>query len=256
MLTDPLFYATAVPAVILVGLSKGGLGGAMALLGVPLMALVIPPVQAAAILLPILIVMDIVGLWTWRRESDPKTLAIMLPGAVLGILIGWLTAAYVTETMIRLIVGIVALIFSLDYARRRWGEAAKGVEGRPHNRAAGTFWGTLAGFTSFVSHAGGPPYQIYALPLRQAPGIYVGTSVRFFAVVNAVKVIPYFALGQFDASNLATSAVLLPLAPVATLAGAWAVRRLKAETFYPLMYAMVFLAALKLIWDGLGGTVG
>jgi uncharacterized membrane protein YfcA len=256
MLTDPLFYAAAVPAVILVGLSKGGLGGAMALLGVPLMALVIPPVQAAAILLPILIVMDMVGLWTWRRESDPKTLLIMLPGAVLGILIGWLTAAYVTETMIRLIVGIVALIFSLDYARRRWGEAAKDAAGRPHNRVSGAFWGTLAGFTSFVSHAGGPPYQIYALPLRQPPGIYVGTSVRFFAVVNAVKVIPYFALGQFDASNLATSAVLLPLAPVATLAGAWAVRRLKAEVFYPLMYAMVFLAALKLIWDGASGMAG
>lgn len=257
MLTDPLFYMAAVPAVILIGLSKGGLGGAMALLGVPLMALVVPPVQAAAILLPILIAMDIVGLWTWRAHGDGGTLRIMLPGAVFGIVVGWLTAAHVTETMIRLIVGIVALAFFLDYLRRRRsGSDAAGASGRGHNRLAGGFWGTVAGFTSFVSHAGGPPYQIYTLPLRQDPRVFVGTSVRFFAAVNVVKVVPYFALGQFDHSNVATSAVLLPLAPLATLAGAWLVRRMRVETFYPLMYAMVFVAAIKLIWDGLFGILG
>jgi uncharacterized protein len=259
MLDDPLFYAVAVPAVILVGLSKGGLGGAMALLGVPIMALVMPPVQAAAILLPILIVMDIVGLWAWRHHSDRRTLAIMLPGALVGIAVGWATAAFVTDAMIRLIVGTVALLFFIDYLRGRWRSRRHrgGVEeGAPHNALKGGFWGTLAGFTSFVSHAGGPPYQIYALPLRHDPRIYTGTSTRFFAVVNAVKLVPYFALGQFDASNLQASAVLLPLAPIATLAGAWVVRRLKPQVFYPIMYAMVLLAALKLIWDGTRGFLG
>jgi len=112
-------------------------------------------------------------------------------------------------------------------------------------------WGALAGFTSFVSHAGGPPYQIYTLPLRQDPKTYTGTSVRFFAIINAIKLVPYFALGQFDATNLSTSLVLAPLAPVATLAGAYIVKRMKPDIFYPFMYAMVLLAALKLIWDGL-----
>ena len=252
MMTDPFFYAAAIPAVILVGLSKGGFGGAMALLGVPLMALAVSPVQAAAILLPILIVMDMVSLWTWRSHKDNKTLVIMLPGAVIGIAIGWATAAWVTAPMVRLIVGAVALWFVWRYlvqiiaARRSGNEQAS----RGHQPVQGTLWGALAGFTSFVSHAGGPPYQIYTLPLRQDPKTYTGTSVRFFAIINAIKLVPYFALGQFDMTNLSTSLALAPLAPVATLAGAFIVRRMKPDIFYPFMYVMVFFTALKLIWDG------
>lgn len=252
MMTDPFFYATAIPAVILVGLSKGGFGGAMALLGVPLMALAISPVQAAAILLPILIVMDMVSLWSWRSHKDNRTLVIMVPGALAGIAIGWATAAWVTDPMIRLIVGAVALWFVWRYLVQTViaprGGAAPVARG--HRPAQGMLWGALAGFTSFVSHAGGPPYQIYTLPLRQDPKTYTGTSVRFFAIINAIKLVPYFALGQFDATNLSTSLALAPLAPVATLAGAYIVKRMKPDIFYPFMYVMVLLAALKLIWDG------
>lgn len=252
MMTDPIFYAAAIPAVIMVGLSKGGFGGAMALLGVPLMALAISPVQAAAILLPILIVMDIVSLWSWRSHKDTRTLVIMLPGALIGIAIGWATAAWVTVAMIKLIVGAVALWFVWRYVQQTLVANRSGAAPAPHGHkpVQGIFWGTLAGFTSFVSHAGGPPYQIYTLPLRQDPKTYTGTSVRFFAIINAVKLVPYFALGQFDATNLSTSLVLAPLAPVATLAGAYIVRRMKPDIFYPFMYVMVLLAALKLIWDG------
>jgi uncharacterized membrane protein YfcA len=252
MMTDPFFYAAAIPAVVMVGLSKGGFGGAMALLGVPLMALAIPPVQAAAILLPILIVMDMVSLWTWRGHKDNKTLVIMLPGALIGITIGWATAAWVTAPMVRLIVGTVALWFVLQYVAQVFVAARSGNRQKPrqHRPAQGTFWGTLAGFTSFVSHAGGPPYQMYTLPLRQDPKIYTGTSVRFFAAINAIKLVPYFALGQFDVTNLSTSLALAPLAPVATLAGAFIVKRMKPDIFYPFMYVMVFLTALKLISDG------
>ncbi|TKT75380.1 sulfite exporter TauE/SafE family protein [Aquamicrobium sp. LC103] len=248
LLSDPWFYAAAIPSVILVGLSKGGLGGAMALIGVPLMSLVVPPVQAAAIMLPILIAMDMVSLWTWRGERDPVTLRLMLPGAMLGIGIGWLTAAVVTAGAVRLIVGIVALAFFLRWLSQRW---AKSPVMTSHSAPKAWFWSTISGFTSFVAHAGGPPYQVYALPLRQRPALYVGTSVIFFAVVNAVKLVPYFALGQFDATNLTASAVLLPLAPFATLTGAWLVRRMKPDVFYPFMYWMIFIVSAKLIWDGM-----
>ncbi|MCY0096534.1 sulfite exporter TauE/SafE family protein [Hoeflea ulvae] len=253
MMTDPFFYATAIPAVILVGLSKGGFGGAMALLGVPLMALTISPVQAAAILLPILIVMDMVSLWTWRSHKDTRTLVIMLPGALVGIGIGWITAAWVTVAMIKLIVGAVALWFVWRYVAQNLAAARNGAEhaARGHRPVQGVLWGTLSGFTSFVSHAGGPPYQMYTLPLRQDPKTYTGTSVRFFTIINAVKLAPYFALGQFDSTNLSTSLALAPLAPVATLGGAYIVKRMKPDIFYPFMYAMVLLAALKLIWDGM-----
>ncbi|MCK5748236.1 sulfite exporter TauE/SafE family protein [Oricola sp.] len=248
-ITDPLFYAAAIPAVIFVGLSKGGFGGAMALIGLPLMALVVSPIKAAAIMLPILIVMDIVSLWTWRGVFDPKTLKIMLPAGMVGIGIGWATASWVTAGEVRLLVGTVALLFAADYLRQRL--FVRNAEAKPHNAVKGTFWGMIAGFTSFVSHAGGPPYQFYALPLGQEPKLYVGTSVIFFAIVNAVKLLPYFALGQFDPGNLATSAVLMPIAPVATLAGAWIVRRIDRTIFYPFMYMMIFLVGLKLVYDGM-----
>lgn len=246
-ITDPLFYALAVPAVVIVGLSKGGFGGAIALLGVPLMSLAIPPVQAAGILLPILVVMDMVGLAAYRGTFDKKSLAILLPAAFAGIAIGYFTAAYVTDGHVRLIVGLVALAFALNYY---FGTARRG-EARPHRPWLGRLWGMVAGFTSFVSHTGGPPFQMYMLPLRLAPTLFAGTAVIFFSAVNAVKLVPYFLLGQFDTTNLATSAVLLPLAPLATLAGVWLVRVVNPQTFYRITYAMVLAISFKLIWDGL-----
>ena len=254
LLADPWFYAAAIPAVILVGLSKGGFGGAMGFVGVPLMALVMSPVQGAAILLPILVLMDVVSLWTWRGVYDRQTLAVMLPGSVAGISIGWLTAAVVTADMVRFIVGTVAILFVARWlyhlVRHGSNHAAE------PSRAAGTLWGAVAGFTSFVAHVGGPPFQIYALPLKMDPKVFTGTSVIFFAITNAMKLIPYFALGQFDATNLTASAVLMPVAPLATLAGAWLVRRMRPEIFYPFTYGTVALIAAKLIYDGLSSLSG
>ena len=254
LLTDPWFFAAAVPSVILVGLGKGGFGGAMALIGVPVMALVMSPVQAAAILLPILIGMDIVSLWTWRGTYDRKTLAYLLPGGILGIAIGWATAAFVTVAMVRLIVGTVAMVFFLRWLTLRVRGSDR--DPRPQSVWRGTLWGAVSGFTSFVAHAGGPPYQVYAMPLRQAPALYAGTSVVFFAIINAAKLVPYFALGQFDATNLTASAVLMPVAALATLAGAFVVRRMKPEFFYNFMYTMVFVVASKLIYDGVTDILG
>jgi uncharacterized membrane protein YfcA len=251
LLTNPWFYAAAVPAVVLVGLSKGGFGGAVGFVGVPLMALVMPPVQAAAILLPILCLMDVAAVWTWWGVYDRRMLLDMLPGAVAGIGLGWLTAAVVTEEMVRLIVGAVALAFVLRWLYLKLRHGADHAA-RP-NRLAAAFWGAVAGFTSFVAHVGGPPFQVYALPLRLDPKILSGTTAIFFAVTNALKLIPYFALGQFDATNLAASLALMPLAPLATMAGAWLVRRMRPEIFYPFTYATVAVVAVKLVWDSLAG---
>lgn len=251
MITDPLFYAVAVPAVILIGLAKGGFAGALAMLGVPLMSLVISPVQAAGILLPILIAMDVFALWAYRRTWHAGHLKILIPAACIGITVGWLTAEYVSEAHVRLIVGVVALLFTLDY----WiGWRAAG-DGRPHT-GQGVFWGAIAGFTSFVSHAGGPPLQMYLLPRRLEPVYFVGTSVIFFIVVNWLKVIPYAALGQLGTGNLATSLVLAPLAPLSIFAGVKLVKIINPETFYRIAYVAVFIISLKLIWDGLGATFG
>jgi uncharacterized membrane protein YfcA len=253
LITDPWFYYVAIPAVILVGLSKGGLAGGVGFVGVPLMALAVSPVQAAAILLPILCVMDAASLWTWRGVYDRRTLVEMLPGGILGVGLGWLLAAVVTVGVVKLIVGLVAAVFvgRALYRHLRQGGVARAAR----NRAAATFWGAVSGFTSFVAHTGGPPYQIYALPLRLDPKVLAGTTAIFFTIINAIKLVPYFALGQFDAVNLATSAVLMPLAPLSTFAGAWLVRRIRPDLFYALTYVTVGLIAVKLIYDAVADLV-
>ncbi|MBO0662962.1 sulfite exporter TauE/SafE family protein [Jiella sp. MQZ9-1] len=246
MITDPIFYALAVPAVVLVGLSKGAFGGTATLAGVPLMAIAVDPVTAAAILLPILVVMDIVSLLAWRGRFDRGVIATMLPAAAVGVLAGYLTAAMVSPDGFRLTIGLIAIWFFANW-----------YFGHRHQRPArdpqpvkGAVWGMLAGFSSFVSHAGGPPFQIYVVPLRLSPQLFAGTSVVFFAAVNAVKLLPYAMLGEFSAANLATSAILLPLAPLSTLAGVWLVKRIDPELFYRLIYWMLLPIGLKLAYDG------
>jgi uncharacterized membrane protein YfcA len=246
MITDPWFYAIAIPAMLILGLAKGGFG-IVGLLVVPILAIVISPVQAAGITLPILVLSDIVALISYRRLYDKRLLLIMLPGGMVGILIGWLTAAWVTEDEIRFIVGIVSVAFALNY----WFRHRRNPVSHEHDPVRGAFWGAVAGFTSFVSHAGGPPFQIYAAPLGLDPRIFAGSSVIFFAVVNAVKTIPYFFLGQFSADNLLASAILLPVSIPATLFGVWLVKRFKPELFYKLVYWLIFLVGLFLVWESL-----
>lgn len=251
-LPDPMFFAAAIPAVALVGMSKGGLGGAFALIGVPLMALVVSPVDAAAIFLPILIVMDMVALYAWRHHNDRKLLLMFLPGGMIGVALGWATSALVPPDALRFVIAMSMIIFAGRYFYQTYGpRAGDQIEPLPHRWTPAMIWGTLCGYGSFVAHAGGPPFQIYALPMKLDPKAYTGASVRFFALVNAIKVIPYVALGALDTKNLSISLTLLPVALVSTVAGAMIVRRLKPDVFYPLAYGLGLLASLKLLYDAL-----
>lgn len=250
MITDPLFYLAAVPAVIILGLAKGGFG-AIGVIVVPIIAIVISPVQAAGIVLPILVLSDIVGLVSYRKSFDKRTVAVFLPGAMVGIVIAWFAVSWVSEDMVRLIVGIIAIGFSVWFFLRR--QVTEAVSHHPGNA---TFWGTIAGFTSFFAHAGGPPFQVYAGPLKLEPRLFAGTMIYVFAVINAVKLVPFFLLGQFDATNLATSAILLPISVPATLFGIWLVRRTRAETYYPVIYALMMVVGVYLAGDAILSFVG
>lgn len=252
MIEDPFFYAVAIPAVILFGLSKSGLGAALSIPCVPLIALAVPPLDAAAILLPIIIAMDATAVWRFRGSFDRTTLWITIPTGILGVGIGWLLAAYITEAHVRLIIGVIAVSFALSY----WFGGGQSAEAQPHKPNKGRFWSAISGFTSFVSHSGGVPFQMYTLPMKFDPLMLVGTSVMFFAVINAVKLVPYFALGTLSAQNLTTSLVLAPLAPVSILVGAWLVSRIPKGPFYHLTYACVLIVGLKMLWDGGTGLLG
>lgn len=244
IISDPFFYLVAIPAVISLGLAKGGFGG-LSTASTPLMALYLPPLEAAALLLPVLIVQDIISVYVYRRDWDTANLKIMLPGAVIGMAAGWLIASHVSDNAVRITVGLIGLVFVLNV----WLKRAV-IEPVRMNKAGGVFWGALAGFTSFMTQAGGPPFQVYVLPQRLPKLVFVGTATIFFAVVNALKIVPYFMLGQFTSANFATSMVLLPLAIAANFAGIWLVRNTPTEMFYQIAYALLLIISLTLLWQG------
>jgi uncharacterized membrane protein YfcA len=240
------FYVAAVPAVILVGLAKGGFSG-VGILALPLLALVVSPVQAAAIMLPILMVQDAVSVYAYRKTFDKQNLIRLIPGACFGIALGYALAAYVSDAAVLLAVGVISFVF----AARQWWMSRKGPppQAKP-SVAGGWLWGGISGFTSMIIHAGGPPFQVYTLPQRLPPLVYAGTSSIYFAIINWIKVAPYFALGQFTNENMLTALVLFPVAIASTFAGVQLVRRVSAERFYALIYALLAVIGAKLIWDG------
>ncbi|RJQ11233.1 MAG: sulfite exporter TauE/SafE family protein [Dehalococcoidia bacterium] len=248
ILHDPAFYAVASIAVLLVGIGKGGFGGGLGSVGVPIMALAIPATQAAAILLPVLCLMDLVGLITYRQRFDRRMMRMLFPGAVLGIALGAATFAVTSDHVVGLLVGALAVGFTLD----RWfGPRLRRIEetaARP-GPAKAAFWSSLAGYTSFVAHAGGPPLNVLLLPQRLDKSVYVGTTVMFFALANYVKLIPYAVIGQFEGVNLGTSLLLAPLAPVGFGLGYLFNQRVDEGMFYRIAYGALFLTGLKLLWD-------
>ena len=246
MITDPIFYAVAIPAVILLGLAKGGFSG-IGTLAVPLITLVTSPMQAASITLPILIVQDAVSVWVFRGTWDGKILAFAIPSAAVGILLGYLLAAHVSPAAVELAVGLTSVVFG---ARQLWTQW-RGIV-RPHqsSRAAGVFWSATSGFTSQIAHAGGLPFQIYMFSLRIDRDVFIGTCALYFAAVNWLKVPAYAALGQFTRANLATSFALFPVAVASTIAGAWLVRRVSGARFFTAMYIVLLVVGMKLAWSG------
>ena len=246
---DWAFAAVSAVAVTLMGLSKGGFAG-LSVLSMPLMALVLPPTQAAAIMLPILLLQDVVSVVAYRRDWDARLLAIILPGAVVGTGLGYLFAARIHPGAVTLTVGLIAFLFagrSLFFT--------KIVEGPPRggHPAAGLFWASVGGFTSFVSHSGSPPLQVFLLPLRLPPRLYAGVNTMYFAFANVMKVLPYFLLGQFSTDNLSISASLAPVAVLSALLGVWLVRRVSGERFYTIILWLTLGVGVKLIWDGARG---
>ncbi len=243
---DLFFYGIAVVAVVLTGLAKGGFAG-VGQLATPLLALAVSPVRAAAILLPILVVQDAVGVIAFRKSWDGRILAIMLPGAALGIVGGYLFASEVSIAAIAGVLGVISIVFAgYQLARRRSITVAAPSNSPP---AVGFICGVASGFTSQIAHAGIPPFQIWVLPKRLSPPVLVGTNAIFFAVVNWLKVPAYAALGQFTYDNLRESLILMPVAIVSTFAGVWLVKRVSAEGFYTAIYLFMVAVGGQLLWE-------
>lgn len=245
------FWALATLSAVFVGMGKGGLP-VVGMLAVPVMSLVMSPVVAAGMLLPVYVVSDMFGLYAYRHDFDLRVIVIVGLGMTLGVVAGWATATIVPEALVTALVGLIGAVFALNLVLRRGRE----VPARQADVGRGVFWGTVTGFTSFVSHSGGPPFQVYVLPLRLTKMAFAGTSTIAFAYVNVIKLIPYWALGQINLQSLGIAAVLMVPAALAVFAGVRLVRILPEKLFFQLVTWALLLLSIKLIVDGVGGLIG
>jgi len=246
LITDPFFYAVAIPAVLLLGVSKSGFGAGFGSLAVPMMAMSVTVPQAAAILMPVLLLMDLLGIAVFRKDFDKALLKFLIPFALIGTLIGALLFKLLDTNVVAGLVGAFTLLF----LAQRLVFPPK-PDSPPPSRWLGAILTITSGFTSFIAHAGGPPISAYVIPLRLSPIKFTATLAFLFFVINLSKWIPYAWLGLLDVRNLSTSLVLLPLAPIGVWIGVRFARRVSPVLFYRLLYGGMFLTGCKLLWDGL-----
>ena len=248
LLADPFTLTMAVLAVIVLGLAKGGLAG-LGALATPLLALAIAPASAAALLLPVLLVQDVVSVWSYRRTWSGWIIGWMLPGALIGVVLASLFAAAVPEENVLLALGLITALFGLY---RLWAERGGRIVAASNSPGwVGTLFGAACGFTSQIAHAGGPPFQMWVTPRRLPHETFVGTSSITFAAINWMKVPSYLALGSFNRAVLEAAGLLMPLAIAATFAGVWLVRRMDSARFYTLVYLLMIALGLRLTWQAL-----
>jgi uncharacterized protein len=248
MSQDILFWGVAALATFLVGASKGGLPG-LGILGVPTLALVISPVAAAGFLLPLFVISDWYGLWLYRKNYDVWNIKLITLSACIGIAIGWATAQYDNDAIVKFIVGVIGLWYTADLVLKRRRKIV--VAARPADVPRGIFWGTLAGFTSFVAHAGGTPYQMFMLPQKLDKMTFAGTATITFAIINLLKLPPYFMLGQINTTSLQQCLYLAPVALIGAWAGFNLTKIIPEKLFFRCVEVALFLVSLKLIWDAL-----
>jgi len=248
LLSDPATLVLAALAIVILGLAKGGFAG-LGALATPLMALALPPATAAAILLPVLLVQDVVSVWSYRHAWSGWIIGWMLPGALAGVILASLFAASVPEAGVLMLLGAITLLFGLY---RLWAERGGRIVAASNSPGwVGSLFGAACGFTSQIAHAGGPPFQMWVTPRKLPHETFVGTSSITFAAINWMKVPSYMALGAFNREVLTAAALLMPLAILSTFAGVWLVRRLDSQRFYTLVYLLMIALGVRLVWQGL-----
>lgn len=244
--SNPTLFALLILAAFLVGLSKGGLP-AVAMLSVPILSLYLSPMVAAVLLLPIYVLSDTVSVWLYRREFSLVNIKVLIPAGILGVLIGWATASYVSDRMVAVLIGVMGICFCLY----TWFKKQANATPKSANPLKGLFWGTFSGFTSFVSHAGAPPFQVYVLPQKLPKMVFAGTTTIVFAAINLAKIVPYSMLHPYTYTTLEVSAYLLPVAALGTVVGKRLIENLSEKWFFLAVQIALFIISIKLVASAL-----
>ena len=240
-----LFFLCVVPAIILYGIAKSGLGGSMTLISIPLMTIVMPLGQALAIVLPILILSDTVAVYKFRKNFDTETLKLLVPGAAVGIIIGSMTFTFFSEYLLKFIIGLMGFIFAGNYFLFK----LKNIIPLKKSIFKGGICSIISGFTSFCVHAGGTPLSVYLLPLRMKKEVYVGTRVIFFSCINLIKFPFYINLSIVTIDSIKQSLLLFPLAVLGIGIGYQILKVIKETAFYNFIYILILFSSAKLIFD-------
>ncbi len=240
---DLSIFFFAAFGVAVFGIGKGGFAGPISMLAVPVMSFVMNPIQAAGILLPLLVLMDVMAMYIYWKKWRVDIFKIIIPASIIGIIIGSLTFQYTSENQIRLVVGIISILFVIISLIQKNNLALKPT------KIKGIFWSGTAGYTSFLIHAGAPPMNFYMLPLKLDKTIYIGTTTFAYFIINSVKLIPYYYLDLLVPSNLKISIALIPVAILSVLLGYFLQKKVSQEVFYNIIYLLLFLSCIKLIFD-------
>jgi uncharacterized membrane protein YfcA len=241
---NPYYFYLAALGSFMVGLSKGGVPST-GMLAVPILSLAISPIHATSLLLPIFIISDAVGVFLYRKNFSVWNFKILSFGGLIGVIVGWLMATVISEAVVTFLIGLIGLVFCLN----SWLRKVKLLEPKKPRTIPGLFWGSLAGFTSFISHAGAPPFQVYVLPQKLSKADFAGTATLVFAVINLAKIIPYHDLRPYQISDMTEAIQLIPFAIVGTYAGAVLTKKIPEKIFFLWVQIGLFLISLKLIWS-------
>ena len=240
-----LFFLCVVPAIILYGIAKSGLGGSMTLISIPLMTVVMPLGQALAIVLPILILSDLVAVYKFKKNFDAETLKLLVPGAAIGIFVGSITFMYFSESLLKFIIGLMGFLCAGHYFLFK----TKIIIPLKKSLLKGGVCSVISGFTSFCVHAGGTPLSVYLLPLRMKKEVYVGTRIIFFTCVNLIKFPFYVNLSIVTLNSIIQSLLLFPLALLGIFVGYQILKIIKEDLFYNIIYVLILFSSAKLVLD-------
>lgn len=234
-------------AVVITGISKGGFSGSFGIIAVPLISLKMSPMHAAAIMLPIICIMDLFTVQRFWKRWETSELVKCIPAAIVGVIIGGLTVDRFSEDWLRMLVGIIAVGFSIN----SWPRKNRIKDLPPLGSFASKFWCILSGVTSTIAHAGGAPMNVYLLRAKLDKTRYVATAAAVFTAINYAKLIPYTLLGELHIKTVLISLCFIPLAYLGVQIGAWLHFKLSSDAFFKCIFVFLFLTGIKLIWGSL-----